>query len=69
MDKQIDTPIKSIRKKCLECCCGSYKEVRSCPVIKCAIYPYRFGKRPTNAILDTKKKFYNKNPEPSRELS
>ena len=40
------TPIKSIRKKCLDCCCGSAKEVRLCTVTKCALYPYRMGKRP-----------------------
>lgn len=46
MDKLFNTPIKAIRKKCLDCCCGSIKEVRECTVIKCPIYPYRFGRRP-----------------------
>ena len=40
------TPIKSIRVKCLDCCAGQPKEVRLCPVTKCALYPYRMGHRP-----------------------
>jgi len=46
MDKKLLTPIQSIRAKCLDCCCGSYKEIRLCPVKNCALYPYRMGKRP-----------------------
>jgi len=51
--KTINTPIKAMRKKCLDCTAGSLKEVRLCPVVECALYPYRFGKRPTQAIVDT----------------
>lgn len=40
------TPIKAIRAKCLECCCGQAKEVRECEIKKCALYPYRMGHRP-----------------------
>jgi len=41
------TPIKAIRAKCLDCCCGQAKEVRECPSDKrCSLYPYRMGKRP-----------------------
>jgi len=40
------TPLKSIRQKCLDCCCGSSKEVAMCPVKTCSLYPYRFGKSP-----------------------
>jgi len=40
------TPIKAIRKKCLQCCAGSYKEVRECIITDCPLYVYRFGKRP-----------------------
>lgn len=43
---KILTPIKAIRAKCLDCSCGSFKEVRLCPCKKCALYPYRFGHRP-----------------------
>lgn len=40
------TPMKAIRKKCLDCCCGSTNEVRLCTVKKCPLYVYRYGKRP-----------------------
>ena len=69
MAKLYDTPIKAMRKKCLDCCAGSRKEVRECPVIDCALYPYRFGKRPTKAILDTIKEFYEQKDEPTGGLS
>ena len=46
MDKPKTTPLKSIREKCIDCSGGSHKEVRLCPVIKCALYPYRMGRRP-----------------------
>ena len=63
MDKLYDTPIKAIRKKCLDCSCFQPKEVRLCPVIDCACYPYRMGTRPSKATLDTMKAFYEENPE------
>lgn len=40
------TPIKSIRLKCLDCCCGQPSEVRLCPAENCPLWPYRMGKRP-----------------------
>lgn len=40
------TPVKSIRAKCLDCCCGSALEVRLCPSDSCPLYPYRMGHRP-----------------------
>lgn len=40
------TPMKAIRAKCLDCCCGQAKEVRLCSIEKCPLYLYRFGKRP-----------------------
>ena len=35
---------KAIRAKCLDCCCGSAKEVRLCPCRDCPLFPYRFGR-------------------------
>lgn len=40
------TPMKAIRRKCLECCNGQVKEVRECSIKKCALYGYRSGHRP-----------------------
>ncbi len=39
------SPLKAIRAKCLECS-GTWYEVKLCPVEKCALHPYRFGKNP-----------------------
>jgi len=40
------TPLKAIRKKCLDCSAGSFKEVKLCPITDCGLYEYRLGKRP-----------------------
>lgn len=40
------TPLKAIRLKCLDCCCGSSYEVEQCPCEDCTLYPFRFGKNP-----------------------
>lgn len=33
--------LKAIRRKCLECCCGSKKMVKACKTTDCALYQYR----------------------------
>ena len=43
---KIYRPLKAIRLKCLDCSAGQPKEVRLCPAINCALWPYRMGKRP-----------------------
>ena len=40
------TPIKAIKANCLDCMCGSYKEVKLCPIKDCPLFPYRFGHHP-----------------------
>jgi hypothetical protein len=45
------TPLAAIRAKCLDCCCGSFKSVKFCTLdgvnsTRCALWPYRLGKRP-----------------------
>ena len=39
------TPIKAIRKSCINCA-GSMGEVRKCPATSCPLYPYRMGRNP-----------------------
>ena len=39
-------PVKAIREKCLDCCCGQVNEVKLCTVERCALWPFRFGKNP-----------------------
>ena len=46
MDGQITNPVKVIRAKCLECCCGQAKEVENCAAIACPLHEWRFGKNP-----------------------
>ena len=40
------TPIRAIRKKCLDCSGGQYSEVRNCLITECTLYRFRLGKRP-----------------------
>ena len=40
------TPLKAIRKNCIDCMGGSLKEVKLCPSDDCPLYGYRFGKYP-----------------------
>lgn len=47
-EEQLPTPLKAIRKHCIECCCNQLAEVRRCSLTKCALYPYRMGKRPSD---------------------
>ena len=46
--KHFNIPTKGrvIRKKCLECVCGSAYEVRMCQISDCPSWPYRFGRNP-----------------------
>ena len=46
METKILTPLKAIRAKCLDCCCGQYNEVKLCPSRECPLYPYRDGHNP-----------------------
>lgn len=39
-------PVKVIREKCLDCCCGSISEVKSCTAENCPLWAWRFGKNP-----------------------
>ena len=58
-NKLFDTPVKAMRKKCIDCCNGQYEEIRKCTVINCALYPYRMGRRPDTATIDTIKDYYD----------
>lgn len=48
-EKRITNPIKAIRAKCLDCCCGSSSEVELCTCTGCALYPFRRGRNPYRA--------------------
>jgi hypothetical protein len=46
------SPIKAIREKCLDCCCGSSMEVKLCTVTRCALWPFRLGSNPWFNVSD-----------------
>ena len=39
-------PLKSIREKCMDCCCENPKSIMGCPCTDCTLWLWRFGKRP-----------------------
>lgn len=45
-EKRRLTPVQAIRKKCLDCSCGSRSEVRECELAACPLWGYRMGRRP-----------------------
>ena len=51
------TPLKAIRAKCLDCCCGSAYEVKNCVIHDCELYPFRLGSNPfrTRSMTDEQK--------------
>ena len=49
MEEKRITPLKAIRLKCLDCCCGSAHEVKLCTAEKCPLYLFRLGKNPNRA--------------------
>ncbi len=40
------TPLKAIKKHCLECSGYEKKEVRDCKITDCVLFPYRLGSNP-----------------------
>ena len=42
----VTNPVKVIRLKCLDCCCGNSNEVKECTVTRCPLHPFRLGKNP-----------------------
>ena len=61
MEQKHITPMKAIRLKCLDCCCGSSNEVKLCPAESCPLYPYRQGKNPRRAGIGNRNAFKTKN--------
>lgn len=45
-ENTIISPLKAIRAKCLDCCCGQRTEVGVCPCKDCPLWAFRFGKNP-----------------------
>ena len=49
----IPKPLRAIRLKCLDCVCHQEKLIRECPVMTCALWPYRMGKYPKDVASGT----------------
>ena len=39
--QKVQTPLKALRAKCIDCSGGSRSEVKHCPVTDCPLYPFR----------------------------
>ena len=46
------TPLRAIRFKCLDCCCGNSYEVKMCACENCSLYPFRLGKNPNRNPIE-----------------
>jgi hypothetical protein len=44
------TPLRAIKLKCLDCCCGNKNEVKLCTAEKCPLFIYRKGRLPKKAV-------------------
>ena len=50
--------LKAIRMKCIDCCGGVGSEVKDCHIVKCPLWPYRFGANPAAAVT-AKEPYYD----------
>ena len=48
------SPLKAIRKRCLDCAGGSPKEVALCPDPQCSLWPFRYGEKPETSAAKGK---------------
>ena len=74
--KSDKSPLKAIRKHCLDCSGGRTSAVRLCTTAECPLYPYRFGFNPynknarkglLNKLAEAKKETLEKNPDLEKE--
>lgn len=54
MDDKVLTPVRAIRKKCLECS-GRPKEIRLCQEQECPLFEFRLGRNPRRAGIGGRK--------------
>jgi len=57
--KEVQTPsmAKAIRVYCSQCGNETFAEVRGCPLVRCPLFPYRFGMNPKSAIKSLQKTY------------
>jgi hypothetical protein len=49
------SPLRALRLRCLDCCCGSIDEVRKCVSVTCASWPFRMGENPWRTVSEAKR--------------
>ena len=54
------TPLKAIKKHCLECSGYEKKQVRECVIKDCVLYSYRQGKNPKRNGIGITKNFHSR---------
>lgn len=52
MSRTAASPLRAIRAKCVDCCCGQAKEIRLCTATSCPLYDFRFGHRPKDSTKE-----------------
>ncbi|OGV09635.1 MAG: hypothetical protein A2499_01275 [Stygiobacter sp. RIFOXYC12_FULL_38_8] len=55
------TPLRAIKKHCLECSCFEKKQVRECVIKDCVLFPYRHGNNPQRKGISGKKNLNSTN--------
>ncbi|MHC4620859.1 MAG: hypothetical protein ACYTEQ_24190 [Planctomycetota bacterium] len=65
------SPMRAIRLKCMDCCGGSYTEVKYCPCDGvhsglCSLWHLRFGYRPVTATQKFGKRFLDPGQMPGK---
>lgn len=48
------SPLRAIRAKCIDCCCGNTNEVRDCTITECPLYEFRNGHNPNRKGMGNK---------------
>lgn len=69
-EQRILTPLRAIRKKCLDCSAGSSNEVKTCEILDCPLYPYRLGKSPNRKpreLTEEQREYLRRRMEKLRE--
>lgn len=54
------TPLKAIKKHCLECSGYEMKQVRECVIKDCVLYEYRQGKNPKRRGIGIAKNMHSR---------
>ncbi len=65
------TLAEAARAKCLDCCGGQLREVRSCMALACPLWPFRMGSDPFRGIRGTPVEIGSRRPisDPSGGIS